>query len=210
MLIEEAEESGQESMTADLQKIRRAGKNLLALVDAVLDLSRADAGELALALEEFSVAELIQTLAEEMEPMARKKGNVLRISCPEDIGAMHADLPKVKQCLQNLLSNAHKFTDGREIRLSVQREPHSGEERLSFVVEDEGIGISAEEIGKIFDPFTQVDAGATRKQDGSGLGLAITLRYCQMMGGEVEVESEPGKGSVFTLRLPVRCDSMPS
>ena len=206
MLIEEAEESEQASLLPDLKKIQASGKSLLQLVDTVLDLSRADAGDLELALEEFSVAPLIQSLAETMQPLMQKKGNLLRIHCADDIGVMHADLSKVRQCLLNLLSNAHKFTEGSEIRLSVEPEAQGGEEGIRFVVEDKGIGISPDQIGRIFEPFTQADGGATRKQDGSGLGLAITLRYCQMMGGEILVESEPGRGSTFTLRLPMRCE----
>ena len=198
MLQEEAEEEGLDSFTPDLQKIQNAGKHLLALINDILDLSKIEAGKMELYLEEFDIAKVVADVAGTIQTLVVKKNNRLVVHCPPDMGVMRADLTKVRQSLLNLLSNAAKFTENGEITLDVRRE--DGE--LWFTVRDSGIGMTPEQIAGLFEAFAQADASTTRRYGGTGLGLAITRRFCRMMGGDATVESEPGVGSVFTLRLP--------
>ena len=198
MLQEEAEEEGLDSFTPDLQKIQNAGKHLLALINDILDLSKIEAGKMELYLEEFGVAQVVADVAATVQTLVAKKNNRLTVHCPPDVGVMRADLTKVRQSLFNLLSNAAKFTQNGEITLDV----HRGGGDLWFTVRDTGIGMTSEQMAGLFEAFAQADASTTRKYGGTGLGLAITRRFCRMMGGDATVESEPGVGSVFTLRLP--------
>ena len=198
MLQEEAEEEGLDSFTPDLQKIQNAGKHLLALINDILDLSKIEAGKMELYLEDFDVAQVVGDIAATVQTLVAKKNNRLAVRCPPDIGPMRADLTKVRQSLFNLLSNAAKFTQDGEITLDIRR----GGDDLWFTVRDSGIGMTAEQMAGLFEAFAQADASTTRKYGGTGLGLAITRRFCRMMGGDATVESEPGVGSVFTLRLP--------
>jgi len=198
MLQEEAEEEGLDSFTPDLQKIQNAGKHLLALINDILDLSKIEAGKMELYLEDFDIAGTVGDVAATVQTLVAKKNNRLIVHCPSDAGKMRADLTKIRQSLFNLLSNAAKFTENGEITLDVRRE---GPDWL-FAVRDSGIGMTAEQMAGLFEAFAQADASTTRKYGGTGLGLAITRRFCRMMGGDTLVESEPGKGSVFTLRLP--------
>jgi len=208
MLQEEAEDLGQESFVPDLQKINAAGKHLLALINDVLDLSKIEAGKMELYLETFDLASMIQEVVATLQPLVEKKANTLVVHCGEGVGTMQADLTKVRQGLFNLLSNASKFTEGGRIELEVRRErlegpgEAGGEEWVVFRVRDTGIGMTAEQVGRLFQAFTQADISTTRKYGGTGLGLAITKKFCQMMGGDITVESELGKGSTFTIRLP--------
>ncbi|MDQ2799574.1 MAG: PAS domain S-box protein, partial [Armatimonadota bacterium] len=198
MLQEEAEDQGLEDFTPDLQKIQSAGKHLLALINDILDLSKIEAGKMELYLEDFDIAGVVGDVAATVQPLIAKKNNSLIVHCPDDAGKMRADLTKVRQSLFNLLSNAAKFTENGEIILDVQRD---GSEWL-FIVRDTGIGMTAEQTAGLFEAFSQADASTTRKYGGTGLGLAITRRFCRMMGGDATVESAPGSGSAFTLRLP--------
>ncbi len=198
MLQEEAEEERLDSFTPDLQKIQNAGKHLLALINDILDLSKIEAGKMELYLEDFDIAGTVGDVAATVQTLVAKKNNRLIVHCPSDVGKMRADLTKIRQSLFNLLSNAAKFTENGEITLDVRRE---GPDWL-FAVRDSGIGMTAEQMAGLFEAFAQADASTTRKYGGTGLGLAITRRFCRMMGGDTLVESEPGKGSVFTLRLP--------
>ena len=198
MLQEEAEETGLDSFTPDLQKIQNAGKHLLALINDILDLSKIEAGKMELYLEEFDVAEVVKDIAATVKTLIAKKNNHLNVLCPADIGKMRADLTKVRQSLFNLLSNAAKFTENGEITLDVRREGSD----LLFIVRDSGIGMTSEQLAGLFEAFSQADASTTRKYGGTGLGLAITRRFCRLMGGDALVESEAGKGSTFTLHLP--------
>jgi len=198
MLQEEAEEEGLVSFTPDLQKIQNAGKHLLSLINDILDLSKIEAGKMELYLEEFDVAGVVGDVAATVQTLIAKKNNSLVVQCPADIGKMRADLTKVRQSLFNLLSNAAKFTENGEVTLRVRRD---GDDLL-FTVRDSGIGMTVEQVGGLFEAFSQADASTTRKYGGTGLGLAITRRFCRMMGGDALVESEPGRGSAFTLRLP--------
>jgi signal transduction histidine kinase len=133
-----------------------------------------------------------------------RRNNSFELSCPEDIGTMHTDLTKVRQILFNLLSNASKFTEKGLVRLDVAQDATEDKNWFTFRVSDTGIGITPEQLSKLFQPFTQADASMTRRYGGTGLGLAISKRFCEMMGGQIVVTSELGKGSVFSLRLPAR------
>jgi PAS domain S-box-containing protein len=204
LLQEEAEDHDVADFIPDLEKIRTAGKHLLALINGVLDLSKIEAGKMELSLETFDVAQMVADVTGTLQPLAQKKANRLDVCCPAELGAMHADLTKVRQILFNLVSNACKFTDKGTVLLEVVGRKEDGLDRLTFRIADTGIGMTPEQVGKLFQPFTQADASTTRKYGGTGLGLSISKRFCDMMGGEVAVTSEPGKGSVFTVRLPVR------
>ncbi len=187
---------------ADLEKINGAGKHLLALINDILDLSKIEAGKMELFLETFDLTTMIDEVASTIRPMVEKNANTLHIQRAPDLGAMHADQIKVRQGLFNLLSNAVKFTHEGNITLEADRESIDHKEWIMFRVTDTGIGLSPEQIVKLFTDFTQADATTTRKFGGTGLGLALTRRFCQMMGGEVTVRSLPGEGSVFTIKLP--------
>ena len=202
MLQEEAADLGAESFGPDLAKIHAAGRHLLELINAVLDLSKIEAGKMDLYLEDFSVPTLVRDIAAVIHPLAQKNGNRVEVVCPDDAGDMRADLTKVRQALFNLLSNACKFTDRGTVTLTVAREPGDGGDWLSFRVRDTGIGMTAEQMAKLFQEFSQADAATTRKYGGTGLGLALSRRLSRMMGGDITVESAPGAGSTFTMRLP--------
>ncbi|HJW37983.1 MAG TPA: response regulator [Candidatus Udaeobacter sp.] len=202
MLQEEAVERKLDEFGADLRKINGAGKHLLALINNILDLSKIEAGKMEMFLETFDVARMIDEVASTILPMVNENANTLHIECAPDLGAMHADQIKVRQGLFNLLSNAAKFTHDGNITLNAGREIMDGSEWIVFRVADTGIGLSPEQIVKLFQDFTQADPSTTRKFGGTGLGLALTRRFCQIMGGDVTVHSLPGKGSVFTIKLP--------
>jgi signal transduction histidine kinase/CheY-like chemotaxis protein len=202
MLHEEAVERELDEFGADLEKINAAGKHLLALINDILDLSKIEAGKMELFLESFDVATMINEVASTIQPTVEKNTNTLHIERAPDLGAMHADQIKVRQALFNLLSNAVKFTHEGHVTLDAGRELMDGREWIVFRVADTGIGLSPEQIVKLFQDFTQADASTTRKFGGTGLGLALTRRFCQMMGGDVTVHSVPGEGSIFTIKLP--------
>jgi signal transduction histidine kinase/DNA-binding response OmpR family regulator len=204
MLHEEAAERGLDEFGADLEKIGSAGKHLLALINDILDLSKIEAGKMELFLESFDLAGMIDEVASTIHPLVQTNANTLRVVVAPDLGTMHADQTKVRQGLFNLLSNAAKFTHDGTITVDAGRERMDGREWIVFRVADTGIGLSAEQLVKLFQDFTQADASTTRKFGGTGLGLALTRRFCQMMGGDVTVHSEPGEGSVFTIKLPAR------
>jgi signal transduction histidine kinase/CheY-like chemotaxis protein len=187
---------------ADLEKINGAGKHLLTLINDILDLSKIEAGKMDLFLESFDLTEMIDDVASTIRPMVEKNANTLQIQRAPDLGAMHADQIKVRQALFNLLSNAVKFTHEGSITLEAARQNMDGTEWIVFRVTDTGIGLSAEQIVKLFQDFTQADASTTRKFGGTGLGLVLTRRFCQMMGGDVTAHSVSGAGSVFTIKLP--------
>ena len=203
MLQEEAAERNLQDFDDDLQKITSAGRHLLGLINDILDLSKIEAGKMELHLEAFDVAELVAEVATTIEGQAVKNGNRLEITCAPDIGVMWADLSKVRQGLLNLVSNAAKFTNDGLISVVAERQEMDGSDWIMFRVTDTGIGLEPEQIVRLFQPFTQADASTTRKFGGTGLGLALTRRFCQMMGGDVMVQSVAGEGSVFTLLLPV-------
>jgi signal transduction histidine kinase/CheY-like chemotaxis protein len=202
MLQEDARDLGEETFVADLQKIHSAGKHLLGLINDVLDISKIEAGKMDLFLETIDVPVMVQDVVSTIKPLVQKNSNELVVECEENVGPMRADATKVRQALFNLLSNACKFTDKGTITLQVVRERTNGAGQFVFRVRDTGIGMTADQVSKLFKAFTQADASTTRKYGGSGLGLAITRHFCQMMGGDVTVESEIGKGSSFIIKLP--------
>ena len=204
LLQEEAEDRHVDGFIPDLDRIRGAGRHLLALVNGVLDLSKIEAGKMDLYLETFEVGSMVREVAATVEPLVQKASNRLEIDVPPETDSMHADLTKVRQILFNLLSNACKFTEHGTVRLEARRRTENGTDWLDFRVIDTGIGMTPEQLGKLFQPFTQADASTTRKYGGTGLGLAISKRFCEMMGGSLEVTSEPGKGTTFALKLPAR------
>jgi len=202
ILAEEAEDTGREEDLADLQKIRTAGKHLLALINDVLDLSKIEAGKMELHLETFSVSTMIHDVLTTISPLVAKNGNRLELDEEGDLGELRADLIKLRQALLNLLSNATKFTSDGVITLIARREAGKGGDWLRLAVSDTGIGISEEQLTKLFQAFSQADASTSRKYGGTGLGLVISRRFCHMMGGDISVESLAGQGSTFTIRLP--------
>jgi PAS domain S-box-containing protein len=202
MLQEEVADLGQTELVPDLGKIHTAGRHLLALINDVLDLSKIEAGKMELYLEEFDVQAMVEDVATTVRPLIGKNGNRLEVHCPPAVGEMRGDLTKIRQMLLNLLSNASKFTSDGKIDLDVARERDGGDEALVFRVRDTGIGMTPEQQQKVFEAFAQAEASTARKFGGTGLGLAISKRFCEMMGGGIELESEPGKGSTFTIRLP--------
>ncbi len=202
MLKEEAEEAGQEEFIPDLQKIRGAGKDLLGLINAILDLSKIEAGMMDVSLETFTIAPMIQDVVTTIKPLVDKNANTLEVHCADDLGTMQADLTKVRQALLNLINNACKFTERGTVTLGVIRQMVDGAAWIRFRVTDTGIGMTPEQMGKLFQAFHQADALDTRKYGGTGLGLAISQKICQMMGGEITVESTLGQGSTFTISLP--------
>jgi signal transduction histidine kinase len=187
---------------ADLEKINGAVKHLLTLINDILDFSKIEAGKMELYLETFDLTEMMDDVASTMRPMVEKSTNALHIQHSADLGTIHADQVKVRQALLNLLSNAVKFTHQGSITLAADRESSDEGDWIVFRVTDTGIGLTPEQIVKLFRNFTQAEASTTRNFGGTGLGLVLTRRYCQMMGGDVTVRSVPGRGSVFTIRLP--------
>jgi signal transduction histidine kinase len=200
MLQEEVEDAGEEAYLPDLQRINAAGKHLLGLINDILDLSKIEAGRMDLFLEDFEVGQLVGGVESIVKPLMDKNGNSLVISWTDDAGTMHADLTKVRQTLFNLLSNAAKFTDHGTISLTVEREP---DDWLTFAVSDTGIGMTEEQLGRLFEAFSQAEASTRSQYGGTGLGLAISRHFCRLMGGDLTVESVHGEGSTFTVRLPV-------
>jgi signal transduction histidine kinase len=204
MLQEEAESLGDaaRNFISDLQKVQGAGRHLLALIDNIPEIAKIEAGKLELHLETFDLSSMIQEVVTTIQPLAEAMGNTLEVRLTSDLGTMRADRTKVRQSMFNLLSNACKFTERGMITINVTREPLLPSACITFRISDTGIGMTPEQTAKLFQPFAQADASTTRKYGGTGLGLVITRRFCQLMGGEVSVESEVGKGSTFTMRLP--------
>jgi PAS domain S-box-containing protein len=203
MVEEEVEEIGHAELSPDLRKIRAAGRHLLTLINDILDLSKIEAGKLELLVEPFDVEDVVREVATTVKPLVDKNANRLDLRCADGLGQMRSDLVKVRQTLLNLLSNACKFTERGVITLAADRERNGdGSDWLVFRVSDSGIGMTAEQMARLFEAFAQADASTSRKYGGTGLGLAITRRFCQMMGGDVQVASAPGRGSTFTVRLP--------
>jgi PAS domain S-box-containing protein len=202
MLQEEAADLGQDAFLPDLGKIHGAGKHLLELINAVLDISKIEAGKMDLYLETFNVKKMVDDVASIVHPLVIKNSNQFQVVGPENMGSMHADLTKVRQSLFNLLSNACKFTEHGQITLEAKREGAGASEKVVFRVSDTGIGMTPEQMQKLFAAFTQADASMTRRFGGTGLGLVISRQFCRMMGGDITVASELGRGATFTVTLP--------
>jgi PAS domain S-box-containing protein len=209
MVREDAEDLGQGDLLEPLERIHRAGSHLLELISEILDLSKIEAGKFELHPERFDLAVLLRDAATTIQPLAKKNRNRLEVRCPGDLGRMHADPTRVRQIVLNLLSNAAKFTEHGRVRLVAERTRRAGAEWLVATVSDTGIGMSAEQVGRLFEEFSQADSSTTRRFGGTGLGLAISRRLARLMGGEIEVESALERGSTFTLRLPLQGGRQP-
>ncbi|AFZ10343.1 integral membrane sensor hybrid histidine kinase [Oscillatoria nigro-viridis PCC 7112] len=224
LLQEEALELGEEEFVMDLASINIAGKQLLYIISDILDISKIEAGKMTLFLENFEVWDLIEQVVTTVQPMLGKNGNTLIVNCDRNIGTIYSDSSKLRQALLNLASNAAKFTDRGKITINVWKEkgevlPIDNSEELSadpsrcqqpsivFQVTDTGIGMTEDQVSRLFGAFTQADDSTTRKYGGTGLGLTISRKFCQMMGGDITVESEFDCGSTFTIRLPIAVTS---
>jgi len=201
MMVTNAGRSGTEKALEPLRRVNAAGTHLLSLINEILDLSKIEAGKLDLNLEPVNLARLIDEVIGTAGQLAEKNKNHLIVEAQENVGALTADSMRLKQILLNLLSNACKFTKEGEVALRV-RKVADGRDWIELAVADSGIGMTAEQQAKLFQDFTQADSLTARRYGGTGLGLAISRKLARMMGGDVTVTSEPGKGSVFTLRLP--------
>jgi signal transduction histidine kinase/CheY-like chemotaxis protein len=204
MLQEDAAGKGDAEPLEDLKKIEGAGRHLLGLINDILDLSKIEAGKMDIFIETIDLGTLVDEVASIVKPLAEKNGNALEVVCSADIGTFRSDQTKVKQALLNLLSNASKFTSKGTLTLAVAREAGS---RISFRVSDTGVGMTPEEVAKLFQAFSQADASTTKRFGGTGLGLAITRHFCTMLGGDVTAQSTPGIGSTFIITLPDQSDA---
>lgn len=202
MLEEEAKDSGQNQFIPDLQKIRTAGKHLLMLINDVLDLSKIESGRLELHCQNFDIHAMIDEIVVTIEPLVIKNKNTLQVICDPNIGTMYADEMRIRQSLFNLLNNSCKFTENGTVTLNVARKNISGTSWVNFCVTDTGIGMSQDQLNKIFQAFTQGDSSISYRFGGTGLGLAISKRFCELMGGDINVNSQPGVGSAFTIQIP--------
>jgi PAS domain S-box-containing protein len=203
ILQEDMEDAGQEAVLPDLKRIESAGKHLLGLINDILDLSKIEAGRMEIYLEPVSLPRLLDELQSLGTPLALARGNRMEFSLPPEPPMLRTDYTKLKQSLLNLLSNACKFTQNGLVRLDVS---FPGDQ-LVFRVSDSGIGMTPEQLNRLFQAFSQADASTTREYGGTGLGLAITRRLCRLLGGDVMVESVPGQGSVFTIALPLSLEA---
>ncbi len=209
MLEEDAAEGGEPQTESDANRIQIAAKHLLHLINEILDLSKIEAGKMDIYYEPFEINQVIQDIITTIEPAIKRNNNTLTVACDENIGFMVCDLIKLRQMLFNLLSNAAKFTHNGEITLKVNREYKNNREWVFFDVIDNGIGIEPVQQQKLFDAFVQADNSTTRKYGGTGLGLAISRKFCQMLGGSLNLDSTPGKGSTFSVILPTEQAPMP-
>jgi signal transduction histidine kinase len=202
MMVKNAPRFGTEKALEPLRRVHGAGTHLLALINDILDLSKIEAGRMELNLETFQLLPVIEDVAKTIEPMAAKNSNRLVLDCQADFGGIHADQIRFRQALLNLASNANKFTEKGTVTIAAHQRQENGRDWVTIAVADTGIGMTPEQVSRLFQEFSQADASTTRKYGGTGLGLAISKRFCQMMGGDITVESEPGSGSTFTIRLP--------
>ena len=203
MLREEAEESSDEELTEPLQRVVSAGRHLLHLINDLLDLTKIEAGRLDLHIEDFHISPMVNDVSTTAQTLADVNDNRLVVRCEDDLGTMHSDITRVRQILLNLLSNACKFTDKGEVSLDVVRQSESSGDWLVVEVSDTGIGMTEEQIERLFQEFTPADNSMTRKYGGTGLGLAISRRLCDLLGGEIGVMSRLDEGTTFTVRLPI-------
>jgi len=208
LLLEDAAAEGREQLGVDLGRIHAAGKHLLTLINDILDLSKIEAGQMALHLETTSIAELLSDVVSTIRPVVEKNENELVVEAG-DLGDAYIDVTKLRQMLFNLLSNAGKFTRNGRIVLSAHVEKGERGERIVLRVSDTGIGMTEQQLERLFEPFRQADSSTARRYGGTGLGLAITQRFCRMLGGNLTVESRHGEGSAFTISVPTRMDPSP-
>jgi signal transduction histidine kinase len=204
MLREDAEALKQD--TEPLDRVLGAGRHLLALINDILDLSKIEAGRMELNLDTFALPPLIDEVVKTIEPLAAKNGNQVAVHCDAALGMIHADQMRLRQTLLNLMSNANKFTEKGTLTIAARQKQENGRDWVTLSVADTGIGMTPEQMDKLFQEFSQASSKTASKYGGTGLGLVISQRFCQMMGGDITVTSEPGKGSVFTVRLPASAE----
>jgi signal transduction histidine kinase len=202
ILLEDAQAEGRQELTADLKRINIAGQHLLSLVNNVLDLSKIEAGRMELETAPIELDRVLAEIVSTCQKLVESNGNVLVLEAEAGLGIISGDATKLRQVLLNLLSNAAKFTRNGRIGLAVRRERDATGAWISFAISDTGIGISAENLGKLFSDFTQADASIGNTYGGTGLGLALSRRLCRLMGGDITAASELGRGACFTLRVP--------
>ena len=202
MLIEDAEDEGHDEMVPDLKKIHSSGNHLLALINDILDLSKIEAGQMDLYLENFDLKLMLEESLDSLEPLVKKNANKLVTEFADDAGSIRADQTKVRQALFNLVSNAAKFTQDGVITIAVSRQAEEDGDTIRIAVSDTGIGIPEDKLERVFEEFGQADDSTTKEYGGTGLGLPISRRFCQLMGGDITVESELGTGSTFSILLP--------
>jgi adenylate cyclase len=199
ILQEDAADNDQEQLIPDLKKIEGAGRHLLGLINDILDLSKVEAGKMEVYLEEVEISSLLGEVGAIIRPLVAKSGNTLEISVASGVGSMRTDRTKLKQCLLNVLSNASKFTQDGKLTVAVERTDRAV---IQMTISDTGIGMSEEQLGRLFQAFSQADASTTKKFGGTGLGLAITRHFCRLLGGDISVTSRVGEGSTFTIVVP--------
>src|SRR5262249_12677567 len=202
MLLEDARDFKREDELEPLDRVLRAARHLLALITDILDLSKIEAGRMELPLESFPLKPLIEDVAKTIEPMAAKNVNRIVIDCPADLDMLHADQTRFRQALLNLASNANKFTEKGTVTVTARPQQLAGRDWITIAVTDTGIGLTEAHMARLFHAISQADSSTTRKYGGTGLGLAISRHCCRLMGGDITVESRPGEGSTFTIRLP--------
>jgi CheY-like chemotaxis protein len=202
MLQEDARDLKRDDEIEPLNRVSGAARHLLALINDILDLSKIEAGRMELNLETFSIAPLIDDVVKTFETLAANNGNRIVVDCDPATKSIHADQMRVRQTLLNLVSNANKFTERGTLTIRARRRQIDNREWVEIAVTDTGIGMSPAQMEKLFQEFSQVDSSTTRKYGGTGLGLAISQRFCRMMGGDISVQSEAGRGSTFTITLP--------
>src|SRR5262249_48217934 len=202
MLLEDARDFKRDDELEPLDRVLRAARHLLALINDILDLSKIEAGRIELHLESFPLVPTIEDVAKRVEPMATNNANRMVIDCAPDLGTIHADQTRFRQALLNLASNANKFTENGTVTIAARAQQLDGREWITIAVTDTGIGMTEEQMGRLFQEFSQADASTSRKYGGTGLGLAISRHFCRLMGGDVTAESKLGQGSTFTIRLP--------
>ena len=202
-LVDALEDDALADSREDATRIRSASEHLLGLINNLLDLSKIEAGKMPLNLEEFALGPLVTELGKDMEPLLRKRDNRLIVN-EGGGGVMRSDPTKIKQVLMNLVSNAAKFTDHGEIRIDVRKTNGSEPPGFEIDVSDDGIGMSKEQQGRIFQAYEQASGTTSKRYGGTGLGLAISRQFCRLLGGDLSVASEPGSGSTFTVKLPAR------
>jgi len=202
ILLEEAEDEGLEAFAPDLERIKSAGQHLLTLINDILDLSKIEAGRMDVHIEDVDLVALAREVRTLVAPLAERNGNTLEIDCADDIGTVRSDMIKIKQCLINLASNASKFTEKGTVSVRFERTTVDGRAGARISVVDSGIGMSQEQIGRLFRAFTQADSSTTKKYGGTGLGLAICKHFATMLGGDITVTSTIGTGSTFVLWVP--------
>ncbi len=187
-----------------LQSLVTAGKHLLDLINGILDLAKIEARQMEVFLTVFSLSDLMLEIKQITQPLMSKNQNEFHLTFAPEVGEMRSDETKVRQCLMNLLGNAAKFTRNGHIYLDVAREPSDEADLVVFTISDTGIGMTKEQMGRLFESFYQADSSISRRYGGTGLGLSITRQFCEMLGGWLSVQSEASQGTIFTMKIPLR------